>query len=262
MKYWREFSLGLCMLAACGSDEGPDVELHVGDPFHVAVVSGGDQNVRPATQLPEPITIEVRDIDDRLLYDSRVQWSLAEYANELRTFGLATRTSVGSVTPTVSHTDASGRASAQVVVPPEYGWYVVHGIAPNRLSGDRVARAYVLVTDGTRGELQLVSGTSQTGTPGTILPEPLVVQVREATGAPARNTEVRFTNTRYGGAPSLRYVDASAQESSSYYAVTDDAGRVTVRLRLIPGGSQTATATAIVGVPRFGLTAYAGFVTR
>jgi hypothetical protein len=257
MKYSLLLLLGLCTVAACG-DEPDEPDLHFGDPWDVVLVSNDDQNVRPGAQVD--VTVEVRDIDGRALYDSRVTWSVHAYSNELFVPTVFANV-VGSVTPATSFTNADGQTDTRATLPQEYGWYAVTGAVTRENAGIVVTRAKVAVTDGTAGTVDTLSGTNQTARLGVIMAEPLVVQVREANGQPAINTEVRFTNTGYGGAPFVDYVRADGTETYSYSTTTDALGRASVRLRPMPQGTASNVITVVVGVPRFGRTIYVPFTT-
>src|SRR5687768_7289172 len=106
MKYSLLLLLGLCAAPACGGEEPGGPDRHIGDPFRVILISNDNQHVRPGAQVE--VMVEIRDIDERALYDSRVTWSINEYDDELFAW-LPRREQVGSVTPAVSYTNAVGR---------------------------------------------------------------------------------------------------------------------------------------------------------
>ena len=157
----------------------------------------------------------------------------------------------GSVSPTSSVTDVNGLASTTRTLGPTAG--PASTIASATLNGTQVSVTFAVTgVTSAPAEIAKIDGDGQTGDIGATLPTPLVVEVRDADGAPVSNLTVTFTTTTPGGGfPSGAVVQ------------TDAAGRASATWRL---GNQVGpqTAEAAVGGPApavFTATALAGSVS-
>lgn len=134
----------------------------------------------------------------------------------------------GSLSTATSTTDAQGIARTQ--------WTLGGSLAaPQGLSasvGPSITTTLTATaTLGPGAQLARVSGDAQEGAPGTELPQPLVVELRQ-NGVALQGVQVLWTTT-----------SGSLAGPSNGVTVTDAAGRTSVRWRLGAGlGSQTVTA--------------------
>ncbi len=181
-------SLPALVSAAFDVARGPATKL--------VVVSGGGQSVNVAAVAPFPLTVEAQDAAGNAVPGVGVDWVVV---------------TGGSVSPTLSVTDAAGRAQTTVTMGTSSGAqrYEARGagltVAVFTLTGRALAAS----------QLSLVSGDSQSGIVGQALAAPLVVRVTDAYGNGVANQAVSFSTTG-GGA-----VSASAPR-------TDAAGNVQV----------------------------------
>jgi hypothetical protein len=95
-----------------------------------------------------------------------------------------------------------------------------------------------------------VSGDNQSGATGTTLPNPLVVQVGDASGNPQSGVTVTFAITTGGGTltPASAVTNASGQ-ASAQLTLGSSAGNVTVIATASGIGSVSFTASATIGQP-------------
>jgi N,N-dimethylformamidase beta subunit-like, C-terminal/Domain of unknown function (DUF4082)/Bacterial Ig-like domain (group 1)/Bacterial Ig domain len=96
--------------------------------------------------------------------------------------------------------------------------------------------------------LAKVSGDSQIGSPGTQLPKPLLVVVRDATASPVSGTTVTFGVTAGGGSLSTTSAVSDVNgQASTLLTLGAAAGTNTVQASAAGFGSVTFTATAVAG---------------
>ena len=175
-----------------------------GEADAIDVYDGNNQRGIPNTRLSEPLIVEVVDANN------------TPVANERVTFR-ATRGS-GRFAPERPRTNASGRAQTRFTPTSSGDIRIaasVEGIA---------SRAVFTVTAGEApASLTKVSGDSQSGTPGSALANPFVVEAQDEEGEVIKGIRVTFSVTAGGG---------SLSETS---ATTDEDGHAGTTLTL---GSQ------------------------
>ena len=92
--------------------------------------------------------------------------------------------------------------------------------------------------------LLIQSGDEQEGTAASYLPEPLVVQVVDASGAPIPHAPVRWLFQRGAGRA------GAGQQLQSFVVLTEDDGTASVQWQMSPqAGSQSVEATIVLPMP-------------
>jgi len=226
------FGLASTALFSCG---GGDLVLpSEGEPAAITIIQGNGQSGRVGEVLAEPLLMEVIDGADRPVSRATVVIELSGAAAE----------------PDTVLTDAQGRASAEITLGPEVGEAAgkVRVIEPSSPVTVEASFTVVAVAASANG-LAGVSGDDQTGTAGTELPEPLVVEVTDAFGNPIEGVTITWTPEGGGS------VSAAA-------TTTDGVGRTSITRTLGPtAGAQTTLASSegLAGSPVvFNHTATAG----
>jgi alpha-tubulin suppressor-like RCC1 family protein len=99
--------------------------------------------------------------------------------------------------------------------------------------------------------ITVVSGNTQSGTPGAFLSNPLVVKVTNASGTPLANAPVTFTVS--GGNGALAATSTSTQPTATYVATTNSSGLAQAYFQppLIANFTSTITATAAASQATF-----------
>lgn len=152
-----------------------------GTAFRLVRVSGMDQSGPAGTALPEPLVVVAADGYGNPVAGRTVTWTVA-----------AGR---GSVSPATSVTDAAGRAQAV--------WTLGRAAGANAVNASLDEATWVSFTAaGVTGPPAFISkmkGDGQTGGAGTVLPEPLLVQVADQYGNLIDGATVTWTVTQGGG---------------------------------------------------------------
>jgi trimeric autotransporter adhesin len=150
----------------------------------------------------------------------------------------------GYAIPSAAFTWASLATSVAMVDGGGLVTAVAPGSAPIRArSGGRDGVSTITVVPGAPTAISIVSGDGQSGVRGTVLDEPLVVEVVDAGGL---------------GVPgvSIGWVASQGGQIVPSTTVTGSSGRASVSWRLgMPPGTQTATATVVAGGPSVTFTA-------
>lgn len=130
-------------------------------------------------------------------------------------------------------TDAAGRVTIAL---PARSLRGVEGVVVE-VAGDALARVPVASAAPAETGTRFVAGAEQTGEPGRPLPQPLVLEVRDAAGAPLPDVPIHFT--------------AEGGHVRPAFTRTDPLGRASTRVSLGPGGATTVvTATVNEGPMR------------
>jgi hypothetical protein len=182
------------------------------------IVSGDGQQVLPGQQAPEPLVVQVLDAaGNPFTRGFPVTFALAADPG-------GTTLSAGSVT-----TDAQGLAQVTVTAGDVTGSIQVTATAAG-LTGSPQTFNLTVGAAGAPDVLLIVSGDGQTADAGTMLLQPLVVEVRDQSGFPVPGVTVDWTTG-----------NGTLSASST---VTDAAGRSQVNWTLGSGAiDQTATAS-------------------
>ena len=196
-----------------------------------SIVSGNDQSGDVATTLPQPLVVEVRDGAGNPQSGTTVDFTVTAGG--------------GSVSPASAVTDANGQASTTLTLGSAAGTNTVNAAAAGIGSVDFNATATVPAP-----VVAIVSGNDQSGDVATTLPQPLVVEVRDAAGNPQSGTTVDFTVTAGGGSvsPASAVTDANGQASTTL-TLGSAAGTNTVNAAAAGIGSVDFNATATVPAP-------------
>ena len=159
----------LVALLSCSDPSGPST------PTSIAVVSGSGQTAAVATTLPQPVVVEVKDVNGRAVRGVVVNWSIS-----------AGNGSVGAPTST---TDGQGRA--QVL------WTLGTVSGENRLNAGITSVAPTSVTAaGVAGAAQsarVLSGDAQTGIVSVTLGGDIAIRVEDSYGNGVAGATVTFT---------------------------------------------------------------------
>lgn len=128
----------------------------------LTVVSGSGQTGVAGTALPQPLVVKLTLADGRPVPGAPVTWAV----------------SGGTVTPSVSTTDAQGTASAQWVLPTGPGTATATATTPGVMPAGFTAT----VLPGPAARLVITGGDNQVCYPNTRCPEPLSVHALDAAG--------------------------------------------------------------------------------
>jgi PKD repeat protein len=217
----------LLLIALLCSGCGGGAELLLpgdGEPANIEVEFGDGQNGRVGEPLADSLVFLVTDSRGRPVEGAGV-------AFELSSAGPG-----ADIVPDTAETDATGRAEATVVL--------------GTTTGPQVGEARVVVPEGTRqprtsftviavpvnaNGIAAISGDDQTGPAGSVLSQPLVVQVTDVFGNPIAGVPITWT-AEGGGSVSV---------ASN---VTDGDGRASVERTLGPVAGLQSTLAASEGL--------------
>lgn len=220
-------TMALGLLAACGG--GDDLLLPgAGDPASITVVQGDQQNGRVGEMLADPVVVTVTDATGRPVVEATVVFTLTDPAPG------------AALTPDTTTTNADGVASTQVLLGTRPGAQA-GGVQALDAQGQPTAQTQFTVTalSESANGIAAVSGDSQAAPVGTTLPQPLVVEVKDAFGNPVPGVTVAWT------------VDGGGSVSAAT-TVTGDDGRTSVERTLgeAAGTQRTlASAEGLAGSP-------------
>ena len=192
--------------AIIGYDKILTVQLPV-TAIQLVKISGDEQSDIFGTTLANPLVVEVRDQDNNPLPDAQITFTVTEGEGLLN----------GESTTVEVTTDANGRATQTLTLGPYPGtntvkvsignesvWLEAEGVSP-----------YQLIK---------ISGDEQSGTYGTALANPLVVEVRDLSNNPLPNAQVTFKVTEGEGLLN--------EQSTTVEVTTDASGRAAQTLIL------------------------------
>jgi hypothetical protein len=217
MRHLPLFPIGLAgaALFSCGGD---DLVLPAdGEPAVITIVQGDSLSGRVGEALAQPLIVEVLDGVNRPVPGATVVVELTGAVAE----------------PDTISTDSEGRGTAEITLGSQVGEApgVARVIAPETPAEVEASFSVMALAASANG-LAAVSGDGQTGTAGTALPEPLVVQVTDAFGNPIEGVPIAWA-AEGGGS-----VSAPA-------TTTDAVGRTSVTRTLGPAaGTQTTLVTS------------------
>ncbi|HEX6645336.1 MAG TPA: Ig-like domain-containing protein, partial [Gemmatimonadales bacterium] len=231
-------SLLVPLVAACGGD---DLVLpEEGVPATISVVDGNGQQGTVGNALAEPILVRVLDVQGRPVQGQQVTFTVV--------------TGGGSVDPATPTTDADGEVTTEWTLGPAAGLQQLQaratgGAAPANLSTSVSATA----SPSTAAEIELVSGSEQSATAGSQLPDSLIVLVTDAVGNPVAGVTVTWSVTGGG----------SVSEPTTMTGANGRTGvRRTLGLTAGPQGT-SAAASGLAGSPvTFTATATVGTAGR
>ncbi len=198
--------------------------------------AGGEDQTAPVNAaLPLPLVVEIADAFGNPIAGVTVTWSIE---------------GGGSVSETSTVTGEDGRTSVTRTLGAAAG--VQRTLASvDGLAGSPVAFVHT-ATAGAASGVTVVSGDDQTGPVSTELPQPLVVEVRDAGANPVPNVAVTWVIGSGGGAvtPTTSTTDASGRASAAW------------TLGSAPGPNTLSAVVSGIGVGEFSATATAGAPAR
>jgi Bacterial Ig domain/Bacterial Ig-like domain (group 1) len=199
----------------------------------LALVSGDNQQGTAGTTLADPLVVQVTDAFGNPIPDQAITWT-AEVG--------------GSVSETSTTTDAEGRSSVLRTLGSASGTQTTQAVSEG-LAGSPVIFTHTAIA-GTPSGVRIVSGNEQTGLPGTTLPQPLVVEVVDASGNPVIGAAVTWVVTAGGGSldPSTGTTDENGRSSTSW-TLGPGIGANSVQAIVSGVGEAAFTATASAGDP-------------
>ncbi|HEX6132778.1 MAG TPA: pre-peptidase C-terminal domain-containing protein [Longimicrobiales bacterium] len=161
-------AVSILAIVSCGDPTGPRT------PTSIAIVSGGGQIASVGSALPEPIVVEVKDVDGKPVRGLTVSWTIANGG--------------GSISQQTTKTDRTGRAQVQ--------WTLGTTSGQNRLNasveGVSPAVATATARPGPPEQMVIVSGEAQIGLPTLQLADRLRVRVNDGYGNAVSATTVTF----------------------------------------------------------------------
>ena len=201
------------------------------DAAGIALAGGDGQSGPAGSVLPEPLVVQAADVFGNPIPGVPIAWEVE---------------GGGSVSATVTETDADGRAMVERTLGASAGVQHTRAGAAG-LVGSPVTFSHT-ATAGSAARLEEVSGNGQSAVAGTPLANDLVVRLLDPSGNPVAGTAVAWVVGRGGG--------TVAPETGP----TDEQGIAATRWTLGPQvGAQTVTAVVSgVGVVEFTGTAVAG----
>jgi adhesin/invasin len=196
----------------------------------LAGVSGDGQTGVAGTELSEPLVVEVTDAFGNPIEGVTITWTA----------------DAGSVSGSTTVTDGSGRTSVTRVLGPTAGAQTTLASSEG-LAGSPVVFNHT-VTAGTAAGVLPVSGNNQTASPGTTLPEDLVVQVVDGDGNPVVAAAVTWVVTAGGGtlSPTTGATDGNGRAATKW-TLGASAGTNTAQAIVSGVGEATFSATAAAG---------------
>jgi adhesin/invasin len=182
----------------------------------VTIVAGDDQIGPISTELPQDLVVEVRDAASNPVPSVAVTWVIGVGA--------------GSVTPTTSTTDASGRATAAWTLGPVPGPNTVSAV----VSGIGVAEFSANATAGAPARLAIQTQPSSSAVSGVALGQQPIIQLLDALGNEAKQPGVAVTVSIASGNGTLsggtsQQTDGNGRAAFSGLTITGTQGTKTLR---------------------------------
>jgi hypothetical protein len=159
------------------------------------------------------------------------------------TFGSGNK---GTFSPNPVTTDATGTATTSYTLPQTAGTYALTGSS----AGYATASLTETGVAGPPSTIAVVSGNSQSGTVGTVLPAPLVVKVKDSYGNGVSGAAVTFSDT-YGGtfSPNPATSGATGQASTAFTLPTVARSGFAVTASSGSASPLTLHETSVAGAP-------------
>lgn len=183
---------------------------NAGPPASLVLVSGGHQKGTVATTLPAPIVVSAKDP-----YDNPVSAVPITFTDN----GIG-----GVFNPPSANTNSIGQASSYYTLPTKASPITVYAMTGNLSVG-----ATEQSIAGSPASVNYVSGNHQSEPPNTLLPNPLVVSVKDQYGNLIAGATVSFTDNNAGGTLSSSSVVTNGSGRASVTYITGSrAGTVTI----------------------------------
>ncbi len=218
-----------------GLSGSPVTFLHTatsGSATGVVIVSGNEQSGVPGTALVLPLVVQVNDAGGNPVTGAPVTWVVTGGG--------------GTLDPSTSTTDASGRASSVWTLGSAPGTNTAEAVVSG--VGQATFTATGLV--GTPNEIRIVSGNGQTGQTGQRLGADLVVLVLDERDSPIPGAAVAWQVQSGGGSvdPASSATDASGR-ASARWTLGPTPGANTLQATVPGAGAVTFQATGAAGSP-------------
>ena len=212
-------------------------------PTTLAAISGDNQNGLTGEALLNPFVVEVRDQYDNPLGGVPVTFALS--AGD------------GSLSTTVTTTDANGRAESTLTLGSEPGTNTVK-VSAEDISQTAVFSAEASLPPPMPTTLAAVSGDNQTGLTGETLLNPFVVEVHDQYDAVMEGVTVTFTLLTGGGSLSAETTTTDANgQAETTLTLGNEPGEYTLEVS-VEGITQTVTFDIIAELLQFDLSLPAG----
>ena len=231
--------LAASLMMGCGG--GGDLLLPgTGDPAAIALLQGNGQNGRVGDSLPQPLVVSVTDGAGRPAAGATVVFVLTDPAPG------------ASLDPDTTRTDATGTATAQVVLGTRPGTQAgeVRALGEQGQATATASFTLTAVPENANG-ISLVSGQDQVGQVGTALASPLVVQVADAFGNPIEGVVVAWGVDGGGSVSSATTTTGPDGQTSVIRTLGGTAGtqRTLASVDGLAGSPVTFVHTATAGAP-------------
>jgi hypothetical protein len=201
-----------------------------GPATKVVVASGSKQSGQAGSILPSPLKVKVEDASN-----NGVPGITVTFVDNSHT---------GTLTPSTSASNASGFSLVSYQLPNVDGTYKLTASAP----GIKTTALFTeYATGAAPAALVVVSGNNQSAPVNTALPQPLVVQVNDASGNPIPGVSVVFSTTSGTVAGSPATSNSSGTVSVNY-TTGSSVGPVTITAA-VNGLNTQISATASAGAP-------------
>jgi hypothetical protein len=202
----------------------------------VSIIAGNNQTGPVSTELPQDLVVEVRDAANNPVPSVAVTWVIG--------------TGGGSITPTTSITDASGRASAAWTLGATPGANTVSAV----VSGIGVAPFTATATSGAPARLSIQTQPSSSAVSGAPLDQQPVVQLLDAGGNEVKQGGVAVTVSIASGGGTLSGAttvgtDGDGRAAFSGLALTGSPGTRTLRFSASGFASVTSQAISLGASP-------------
>jgi hypothetical protein len=202
----------------------------------VTIVAGDDQTGPVLTELPQDLVVEVRDAGGNAVPSVAVTWVIGVGG--------------GSVTPTTSVTDASGRATAAWTLGASPGGNTVSAV----VSGIGVAEFSATATAGAPARLHIQIQPSAAAVSGVPFSQQPVIQLLDAQGNEARQGGIAVQVAIASGGGTLSGVtsvqtDANGSAVFSGLALTGSVGTRTLRFSATGYASVTSQQVSLGAAP-------------
>ena len=224
MRIIRRCSVLLAAVLALSSCNDPSAPR---TPTSITVVSGGGQNARVMERLPQPVVVEVKDVDGRPVRGAAVTWTITAGGGSLSDPGMTT--------------DASGRAQVQ--------WTLGSAAGVNRLragvTGVAPTTATATAEAAEPASAVVVAGDGQVGLALRPLGEAIVVAVRDEFGNGVPSTEVTFTASSGATTPETVVTSAQGVAEVTWTLGAPGAQTLAVAVDGLAGESLEVAATAL-----------------
>ena len=198
----------------------------------LSVASGNNQTGPVMSQLPQPIQFVAASP-----YTGQPQ------AGFTVTFSDGNKG--GTFNPPTAVTDSNGVVSTVYTFPKGSGTYTLTASGPICAS----AIATEIATASSAAKLVAISGSRQTGTGGSVLPNPLVVQAQDAYKNPAPGITIQFKPATQGVANPASVVTDGKGMAQTYFQLPTLVGTFTVSANAVGAKSVGFSETVVAGTP-------------